>query len=103
MWTDAYVYASHHLHDMQRICNRAVVLSAGRVIADAKVDELTRTMDLELPLLERRVHEPRVSDRAEGPARARQGRAVLGLRVPTRVRVGLVAAGAVLGSPASVH
>ena len=50
MWTDAYVYASRHLDDMLRICDRAAVLSAGRVIADAKVHELTRTMDLELAL-----------------------------------------------------
>ena len=48
MWTDAYVYASHHLDEMQRICNRAGVLSAGRVIADAKMNKVPRTMGLEL-------------------------------------------------------
>lgn len=46
----AIVYASHHLDEVQRICDRAVVLSHGRVIADAPLDELTRTLDLELLL-----------------------------------------------------
>jgi ABC-2 type transport system ATP-binding protein len=46
----AVVYASHHLDEVQRICDRAVVLSAGRVIADAKVEALQEQMDLELLL-----------------------------------------------------
>jgi ABC-type Na+ transport system ATPase subunit NatA len=54
MWTDAYVVASHHLDDMQRICDRAVVLSAGLVIADANVNKLRRTMGLELPIRAKR-------------------------------------------------
>ena len=48
MWADAYVYASRHLDEVQRIYDRAVVLSTGRVIAAAKAE--TRTMDLELLL-----------------------------------------------------
>jgi len=43
----AIVYASHHLDEVERVCDRAVVLSLGRVIADAPVADLGRTMDLE--------------------------------------------------------
>ena len=33
---------------MRRICDRAVVFSAGQVIGDTKVEKVTRVMDLEL-------------------------------------------------------
>ena len=46
----AVVYASHHLDEVERVCDRAVVLSCGRVIADAPIAELGRTLDLEMLL-----------------------------------------------------
>jgi hypothetical protein len=33
---------------VRRICDRAVVFSAGQVIGDTKVEKVTRVMDLEL-------------------------------------------------------
>jgi len=50
MWADAYVYASCLFDEVQRICDRAAALLAGRVIGDAKVEELSQTMDLKLLL-----------------------------------------------------
>jgi hypothetical protein len=52
---------------------------------------------------ERGTHEPRVGDRAEEPARERQGRTVLGVRVPLVFGLASLASEAVLTSRTSAH
>jgi len=46
----AILYISHVLEVVERVCDRVIVLSKGKVVADAAPDELTRLM--ELPTLE---------------------------------------------------
>jgi ABC-2 type transport system ATP-binding protein len=46
----AILYISHVLEVVERICNRVIVLSKGKVVADAAPGDLTRLM--ELPTLE---------------------------------------------------
>jgi ABC-2 type transport system ATP-binding protein len=46
----AILYISHVLEVVERVCNRVIVLTRGRVVADAAPAELTRL--LELPTLE---------------------------------------------------
>jgi ABC-2 type transport system ATP-binding protein len=46
----AILYISHVLEVVERVCGRVIVLSGGRVVADAAPRELTRLM--ELPTLE---------------------------------------------------
>ena len=46
----AILYISHVLEVVERVCDRVIVLSKGRVVADAAPGELTRLM--ELPTLE---------------------------------------------------
>lgn len=36
----AVLYASHHLDEIARVCDRAVVLGAGKVVADDRIDRL---------------------------------------------------------------
>jgi ABC-2 type transport system ATP-binding protein len=47
----AIVYISHVLEVVERICHRVIVISKGRIVADAPPEELTRLMSL--PTLER--------------------------------------------------
>lgn len=44
------MYISHVLEVVERVCDRVIVLTKGRVVADAAPGELTRLM--ELPTLE---------------------------------------------------
>jgi ABC-2 type transport system ATP-binding protein len=46
----AILYISHVMEVVERVCGRVVVLSKGRVVADAAPDELTKLMHL--PTLE---------------------------------------------------
>jgi len=46
----AILYISHVLEVVERVCNRVIVLSKGRVVADAAPSDLTKLM--ELPTLE---------------------------------------------------
>ncbi len=46
----AVVYASHHLDEVQRVCDRAVLLSHGRVVADDAVEKVAAAIDLESTL-----------------------------------------------------
>ena len=46
----AILYISHVLEVVERVCDRVIVLSKGRVVADASPQELTRLT--ELPTLE---------------------------------------------------
>ena len=46
----AILYISHVLEVVERVCDRVIVLSKGRVVADASPQELTRMT--ELPTLE---------------------------------------------------
>jgi ABC-2 type transport system ATP-binding protein len=46
----AILYISHVLEVVERVCNRVIVLSKGRVVADAAPQDLTKLM--ELPTLE---------------------------------------------------
>lgn len=41
----AIVYASHHLDEVARVCDRAIVLSRGRVVANDRIDRID--LDLE--------------------------------------------------------
>jgi ABC-2 type transport system ATP-binding protein len=47
----AIVYISHVLEVVERICHRVIVISKGRIVADAPPEDLTRLMSL--PTLER--------------------------------------------------
>jgi ABC-2 type transport system ATP-binding protein len=46
----AVVYASHHLDEIERVCDRAVLLSRGRVVADDTVEKVAAAIDLESTL-----------------------------------------------------
>ena len=73
------------LDEVQRISDCAEVLPASLMIADANVNKLPCMMGLELLIRKKGAHEPRVGDRAEGPAtaRAQKARAVLDGALPS--------------------